>query len=465
MTDGLTAYVAEWVLGLAYESLPNLVRRQALEHIYDGYGLALSARHEESHKIIRKYVESQGGDRAVGIWGTSQRVSASLAALVNGLAIHALDYDDTQLSTNPASVYGLLTHPTAPVLAAAAAVAEMVGASGKDLITAYVGGVEVACRLADAMYPRHYNDGFHSTGTVGALGAVAAAGKLLELDESQMRIAFGIAAPLGGGYRENFGTMTKPLHAGIAASAGVTAAWLAREGFTASDSILEAARGFFSAAAGGYERERVQGRLGNPYYFEDPGVSIKPYPCGSLSHPALDGILSMIYEYDIHPERVVEVVAYTNSAMLNALIYRYPKTDLEAKFSLAFLLAAAVLFRRVGIHEFRDDIVHRDDVHAMIGRCHHRSDPEIDKRGFQHMETRIVITLDDGRNLERTEWRASGHPKKPMSAKQLQAKFAECASMTLTPEETERASQRIWRLETLNSVGAVHEALIPRSAV
>jgi 2-methylcitrate dehydratase PrpD len=201
---------------------------QARAHILDGYGLALSGFDEESHVILRRHIARAGGLGEATVLGTPLRAPAETTALVNALGMHAMDYDDTQLSTNPDSVYGLLTHPTTPVLGAAAAAAELVGAGGRELLTAYVAGVEVACRLADAMNPRHYHHGFHSTGTVGAFGAVAAAGRLLGLTREQMRHAFGIAAPLGGGYRENFGTMTKPLHAGQAAQAGVLARLLQR---------------------------------------------------------------------------------------------------------------------------------------------------------------------------------------------------------------------------------------------
>ncbi len=177
----LTAYVAGWTLGLGYDDIPASVRQKAIEHTLDGYGLSLSGHDEEGHAIMRHYIATIECKGEVQVFGTPLRTSADAAALVNGLAMHAMDYDDTQLSTNPESVYGLLTHPTTPVLGAASAAAELVGASGRELLVAYVAGIEVACRIADAANPRHYNEGFHSTGTMGAFGAVAAAGKLLKL--------------------------------------------------------------------------------------------------------------------------------------------------------------------------------------------------------------------------------------------------------------------------------------------
>jgi 2-methylcitrate dehydratase PrpD len=370
-----------------------------------------------------------------------------------------MDYDDTQLSTNPASVYGLLTHPTTPVLGATSAIGEVVGAAGRDLLTAYVAGVEVACRTADASNPRHYNKGFHSTGTFGALGAVAGAGKLLGLSREQMLRAFGIAASLAGGLRESFGTMTKPLHAGRAAEAGVFAARMAGEGFTAATNILEANRGLYSASSDGYEPSRIEGKLGRPFYFEDPGISIKPYPSGSLSHPGQDAVLELVREQDVHPDEVEEAIAGTNSAMPNALIYALPQTSLEAKFSFPFFLAIAILRRKVGIDEFRDEVVRSPEVQEMMKRCRHVIDSEIDARGFQHLDTRITIRLNDGRSFEKIESTATGHPKKPMSRGQLEAKFFECAELAINRERARLAADMIWRLEELEHVGKLHELL------
>ncbi len=455
----LTEYVADFALGLRYDDIPEPVRHTAIEHILDGYGLALSGVAEESHGVLRRYLEQIACAGEVTVLGTPLRTSADMAALVNGLAIHAMDYDDTQLSTNAESVYGLLTHPTAPVLAACSAIAELVGASGRDLLTAYVAGVEIACRTADASNPRHYHKGFHSTGTFGAIGAVAGAGKLLGLSKGQMLYALGIAASLSGGYRESFGTMTKPLHAGNAARAGVFAARLAADGFTAARNILEADRGLYNASSDGYEPSRIEGRLGSPFFFQDPGVSIKPYPSGSLSHPGQDAVLELVREHDITPDQVEEAVAGTNSAMPNALIYSMPTTALEAKFSFPFFLAIAILRRKVGIEEFRDEVDRSPEVQDMMKRCHHVVDEEIDAAGFQHLDTRVTIRLKDGSVVERVEAAATGHPRKPMSREQLEAKFFECSDLAIDRDQARTAVDAIWGLEELDDVTRLHKTL------
>ena len=454
----LTEYICDWALGLEDAAVPPGVRTAAVRHVLDGYGLALSGHAEGSWQILREHLVAAGGVGEAHVLGSHERLPAEAAALANGLAMHAMDYDDTQLATDPDSVYGLLTHPTTPVLAAASATAELAGASGRQLVTAYIAGVEVACRIADAIAPRHYQDGFHSTGTIGVFGAVAAAGRLLGLDREQMTTAFGIAAPLGGGYRENFGTMSKPLHAGHAAAGGVRAARLAARGFTAARNILEARRGFYRAAAGGYAAERVFERLGDPF-FEVPGISIKPYPSGSLSHPGQDAAIDLVVEHDVQPEEVERATAFTNSAMPNALIYALPQTALEAKFSFPFVLAIAILRRRAGIAEFTDDVVRSSEVQAMLRRCRHVADPDIDARGFHRLETRIEIVLRDGTVLEKTYSTATGHPEKPMSDAQLEEKFIECAAIALDQDRARALARRAWDVDAAAEVGELHRAL------
>jgi 2-methylcitrate dehydratase PrpD len=455
----LTRYVAEFTLHLSYEDIPETVRASAIEHILDGYGVGLAGNDEKSHAILRGHAQTAACTGETTIWGTPFRSTAELGALINGLAMHAMDYDDTQLSTNPESVYGLLTHPTTPVLGATSAVAEIVGANGTDLLTAYVAGVEVACRTSDASNPRHYQKGFHSTGTFGAIGATAGAAKILGLDVDQTLHALGIAASLSGGYRESFGTMTKPLHAGLAAQAGVFAARLASQGFTAATNILEAKRGMYEASSDGYEPSRIEGKLGSPFFFDDPGISIKPYPSGSLSHPGQDAVLELVKEHDIRPDDVEEAVAGTNSAMPNALIYALPQTALEAKFSFPFFLAIAILRRKVGIAEFRDEVVRTPEVQEMMKRCRHVVDHEIDARGFQHLDTRVTIRMKDGRVFEKLESFATGHPKKPISREHLERKFFECAALAIDENRARQAAELIWRIDELEHVGKLHELL------
>src|SRR5439155_5938320 len=243
------------------------------------------------------------------------------AAFANGLTIHADDYDDTQLAVAKDRVYGLLTHPTAPALPPVLALAERDRRSGADLMLAYQAGVEVECKIAEAILPRHYQQGFHSTATCGSIGAAASAAKLLGLDRDPPRRALSIGATQAGGLRENVGTMTTPFHAGRAAENCVVAAEIAALGFTASPNGLEADRGFFRAAGGGFDAAVISGKLGNPWTFHFPGVSIKPHPSGSLTHPGMAVMMDLVRKHDIRPDQVRRVAVGTNHNMPNALIH------------------------------------------------------------------------------------------------------------------------------------------------
>ncbi|MGH7816294.1 MAG: MmgE/PrpD family protein, partial [Candidatus Binatia bacterium] len=275
---GLTQEVASFVAKTRYRDLPREVVQLARGFILDGFGVALAGSTDECSRIVQGQIRQMRAKGESAILGTVLFAPAAKAALANGVAGHAMDYDDTQLSTSKEAVYGLLTHPTTPVLAAALAIGEKEKISGEEFVLSYILGVEVECRIADAIAPRHYQDGFHSTATMGGLGAAMAVGKILRFNEEKLIRTLGIAASMASGLRENFGTMTKPLHAGRAAENGVTAALLAEAGFTSATNILEARRGFFNAMAGGYDENKIAGRLGRPYFMKEPGISIKPYP-------------------------------------------------------------------------------------------------------------------------------------------------------------------------------------------
>jgi 2-methylcitrate dehydratase PrpD len=353
----------------------------------------------------------------------------------------------------------MTTHPTTPVLAAALAVGEKAKISGQDLILAYILGVEVECRIADAIHPRHYQSGFHSTATMGGLGAAMAAGKILGLKEEGLVRALGIAASMASGLRENFGTMTKPLHAGRAAENGVTAALLAEAGFTSAMNILEAQRGFYNAMAGGYDESKIAGRLGRPYFMAEPGISIKPYPSGSLSHPAQDLILDLVKQHDLHAREIESIEVGTNSNVPNALIYPTPKTALEGKFSIPFCMAIAVLERRAGIAQFQDRKVRDRNVIALMKRVTLVVDDELEALGYDQVRSRIRIKLNDGRLIEGRYDVARGHPDKPMSWAELCEKFYDCADLVLTRRNAEHVVEFVARLEQERGLAPLLRAL------
>ncbi|MDQ7843415.1 MAG: MmgE/PrpD family protein [Armatimonadota bacterium] len=447
---GVTEQLARFALET--RPIPDDVRELATNHLVDGIAVMLAGAAEESGRLVRAHLREIAGAAQATVLGSRLRAPLQLAAWANGTAGHAMDYDDTQLATDPQSVYGLLTHPTVPVLAAALAAAEGAGASGAALLDAYIVGVEVACRIADAVHPRHYRDGFHSTATMGGFGAAAAAARIFGCDLDATLRAFGLAASMSAGLRENFGTMTKPFHAGRAAENGLFAVLLARRGWTAAKNILEAPRGFYSAAAGGYDPARIEGKLGAPYFFIHPGISIKPYPSGSLSHPAQDVLLDLVREHDIRPEQVERIDVGVNSHVPNALIHTRPTTALEGKFSLQFQMAIGVLERRAGIAQFVDAKVQDPRTRALMERVHVYVDPEIEALGYNEMRMKVRITLRDGRTLAGYADKAKGHPRKPMTRDDLREKFLDCATLVMPTETAESALVHLWAIREIERV-------------
>src|SRR5205809_931850 len=340
-TPGLTDYVGRFVVNTTYEDIPADVIELGKKSILDGLGLALAGSRAQTGAICRQYLEddlSICGGKAIVI-GSALETSPRFAAFLNGVSIHADDFDDTQLSAAKDRVYGLLVHPTVPVLPAVLAVTEGRAISGKEFMLAYHLGVEVECKIAEAISPRHYQDGFHSTGTCGPFGSAAACAKLLQFDLSKIQNTFGLAASQSGGLRENFGTMTKPFQAGHAAESGLLSAGLVSLGWTAAEQILEAERGFFHALGGSFDPGAIMDRLGKPWTFTSPGISLKPYPSGSLSHPAMTELARLINAHKLQPTQVQKLDIGANHQMTTTLLHHRPKTGLEAKFSMEFCLA------------------------------------------------------------------------------------------------------------------------------
>ena len=457
-----TDHVAGFVVAAKSSDIPKDVAHLGKRSVLDGIGLALAGAASECGHIALKYLESLGiaNDKGSTVIGTGLRLPARFAAFANGLAIHADDYDDTQLAVAKDRVYGLLTHPTAPALPPVLALAERDRRSGADMMLAYQVGVEVECKVAEAIMPRHYQHGFHSTATCGSIGAAAGAAKLLGLDRDATRRALSLGATQAGGLRENFGTMTKPFHAGRAAENGVIAAEIAALGFTASPNGLEADRGFFRAAGGGYNVEMIEGKLGSPWTFHSPGVSIKPHPSGSLTHPGMAVMMDLILEHDIQPGKVKRVAVGTNHNMPNALIHHQPKNELQAKFSMEFCMAILLLERRAGLGEFTDEVVNRPDVQAMIAKVDFGVHPEAEAAGFDKMTTIIEVELVDGTVIRGRADFGKGSPANPMTDEELSEKFRQCAAWGgLSRDQTQVVLDLVWKIETLGDVNQLTQLL------
>ena len=462
MSDNITARVSSFVAETTLADVPADVVTTAKHSILDGFGLAVAGSRSHAAQIAREEVLSyRCAATDATVLGTSVRLPSRFAAFLNGLAIHADDYDDTQLATLPDRVYGLLTHPTAPVLPAVLALAERLRRSGSDALLAYLVGTETESKIAEAIDPRHYDAGFHSTATAGSIGAGAAASRMLALAADDTAAALGVAASSAGGLRENFGTMTKPFHAGRAAENGVLAAQLVVKGFTATHNVLEAPRGYFSAAGGGYDAATME-HLGDPWTFASPGVSIKPYPSGSLTHPAMTTMIDLIRTNSITAGDVELVTVGTNRHMPNALIHHRPKDHLAAKFSMEFCMAILLLEGRAGLQEFTDEVVCRPDVQAMIERVRFEVDPEAENAGYNTMTSIVRVHLRDGRMVEGRAAFGKGSPANPMTDAELREKFLGCLDAGgVDAQAGERAADLILDIENQPNVDAIMALLAP----
>jgi 2-methylcitrate dehydratase PrpD len=461
----VTKAVAEFCSRMRFADVPGDVLALGKKSILDGLGLALAGSVARTGEICRDYLRSMAaGSGPSTVLGSSMKAPVRFAAFANGVGIHADDYDDTQLAVAPDRVYGLLTHPTSSVLPAALATAEAASFSGRDLLLAYHVGVEVACKIAEAIAPRHYQDGFHSTGTCNTFGAATAAAKLRGFDERKVAQALGLAASQASGLRENFGTMTKPFQAGHAAEAGIVSADLVDRGWTASEAILEAPRGFFRAAGGGFDPAAIMGKLGQPWTFADPGISIKPHPSGSLTHPGMTELARLVREHAIRADQVERVDVGTNRNMPNALIHHRPADGLQAKFSMEYCMAAILLFGKADLAEFEDAVVRRPDVQAMVQRIRFGVHPEAEAAGYNKMTTIIDVHLRDGRTISGRADFGKGAPANPMSYDEVAGKFERCAEFARWPGSRVRSViETVRALEDLRDVRAL-SALLAKAA-
>jgi 2-methylcitrate dehydratase PrpD len=402
--------------------------------IVDALGLYLAGSREHSVEILIADALEQGGraDAPLPAAGAA-RVPAALAARIWGTAGHAHDWDDTQVSHDPAHIYGLLTHPTIPPLTAALVMAERLGIrDGKAVMLAFQLGFEVECKISEWMTPRHYRRGHHTSGTVGTFGACVAAAHLLGLSGDRLAHALGMAASFAAGIRCNFGTMTKPLHVGRACENGVTAALLAARGFDADPAALDGPWGFFSVMGEGFDAEKAKEGFDQRLTIENPGISIKPYPSGILTHQSMDAMLKLVLDHDLKPEQVERLRFFAGKNIIEPIRYPIARNHLQAKFSMPALLAMIVLCRRASHHEFEDAFVAGEAMQDLQARTDVINDPEIDARGYDLIRSRIEVETKDGRTL--VQWadeRYRGGPLNPISDADLDGKFRMCAEGVL----------------------------------
>jgi 2-methylcitrate dehydratase PrpD len=439
----VTRRLAHYVVASKPEDIPAPVKKEAARTLLNWVGCAVGASRHESVEIAIAALAPFAGPAQATILGRKERMDVLNAALVNGIASHVFDYDDTHLKT--------VIHPAGPVASAILALSEYRPVSGRDFVHALIMGVEVECRIGNAVYPAHYDAGWHITGTTGVFGSAAAVGKLLGLTDQQMTWALGIAATQPVGLREMFGTMTKSFHPGRAAQNGLTAAMLASRNFTSSEQALEAKSGWANVLSTARDYTEITKMLGQTY--EISLNTYKPFACGIVIHPAIDGCIQLRNQYKLTPNQIERIALRVHPLVLELTGKRTPQTGLEGKFSVYYASAVAIAEGAAGEKQFSDALVRDPAIVALRDRVTATVDPSVGEA-----QVKITMTLNDGRRLEKTVEKVIGSLENPMSDAALETKFLDLAAGILPSPQARKLLDLCWNAEKLGGAGEIAKA-------
>ena len=446
--------LAAYAMAESFDKLPAATVQAARLAILDTLGVTVAGSVEKTAERARALIAHRQGVEEATVIGTARRASVEDAALANGTASHALDYDDVQQS--------LSGHPSAPILSSALPVAERAGAPGSALLTAFVIGVEIEAKLGRALNPAHYETGWHATATLGVLGAAAAVAKLIGLSAERTAHALAIAATMASGIKANFGTDCKPFHVGHAARCGIEAALLAQAGFTGNPRAFEHRGGFGSTHGAGAspQWDLATAGLGSPHELVDPGIGVKRFPACASTHQSLDATLALAAEHAIDAEAVEAVECGVSYLAPHQLIYDRAETGLQGKFSMPYCVSVALLDGTVGLAQFADERVSRTDVQKLMPRVRMVVHPEQTTR--ESLRTRfseVTITLKDGRRFQHRVTQAKGQPRNPLTIAELETKFRDCVTRALPADRASALMAAVHTLEALPDVRALGRLL------
>ena len=443
----LTQKLAQFVLDTPTHAIPKNVIESARNAAIDTLGCALAGIHEPTSQIAARWSQQMGSKEQVGVWGHNFRASPSEAAFVNAISSHALDFDDVSPSFRG--------HPSTSLFPVAMAVAEETGAKGIDILAAYAIGLEVGCKIGRGLGTQHASKGgWHPTATIGVLAATAVAARLWGLNAQALSRAWGMAASQMGGLSANFGTMTKPFHAGHAARCTVMSAWMAREGYTANETIFEGKKNLFTTYAGedGVDFSIALDQLASPWELLDPGLLVKRWPCCYANHRAIGGTLQLMQEEAIPPETITEISVGFLPGSDKALVSRSPNTGLEAKFSIEYTLAALLTDGKLTMETYTDPMVQRTKVRHLMGKVN-RYNLEGQYTGVLGY-TDVNISTAQGKRSIRVD-RSPGSPQWALSEKERDEKFIDCAALSLGTQKAHSILNLLTKFEQLENIKAL----------
>ena len=439
----VTRTLARYVLALRYDDLPESVRKEARRTLLNWVGCTVGGSRHETVAVALAALAPFSGPAQASVLGRRERLDILHASLVNGISSHVFDFDDTHLKT--------VIHPAGPVVSALLALAEHRPQPGRDFLAAMVAGIEAECRIGNAVYPAHYDRGWHITGTAGVFGAAVACGRSLGLSEQQMVWALGLAATQPVGLREMFGTMTKSFHPGRAAQNGLTAALLAAKNFTSTEVALEGKSGWANVLSTTRNYSEVTGNLGRTY--EISLNTYKPFACGIVIHPAIDACIQLRNEHRLTADMIERIDLRVHPLVLELTGKKTPATGLESKFSVYFAAALAIVVGSAGMRDFSDANAKNPAIVALRDRVTATVDP-----AMKEEQVRATIVLKDGRRLEKFIEHVVGSVERPMSDADLERKFQGLAEGVLPDSQTRALIARCWDVESLRSAADLAEA-------
>jgi 2-methylcitrate dehydratase PrpD len=444
-----TRTLASYVVSSRPADIPADVRHEAKRALLNYVGCALGGCRHEAVDLVLRALGPYAGRPTASILGRAERLDPLHAALANGVSSHVLDYDDTTPKN--------YSHTSSPVASALFAYASASPVRGAEFAHAFVLGFEAASRVANAVYPAHYEAGWHITGTAGVFGAAAAVGRLAGLDEQRMVWALGLAATQAAGLREMFGSMGKALHPGRSAQNGYAAALLAQAGFTSGERGIEGPRGFAPVQAAAFDLSKITSRLGVD--FDLRFNAYKPYPCGIVNHPTIDGAIRLHDEHRPDPESIVAVTLHVAPLVLDLCNQQRITRGLQGKFSVYHGAAVGLVRGKAGIREYTDEAVNDPPIRRVRELARAVGDPSLTED-----QARIEVELADGRTLATVVEQSLGNLGRPLSDRQLEDKLRDQAADVLSSRDLDALIGLCWQIDALDDVGELVAAALPAAA-
>ncbi|WP_010530094.1 MmgE/PrpD family protein [Lentibacillus jeotgali] len=425
MSSLLMDKIIRFVNSTEYDALPDEIKKTSKYAITDTVGVALAGWNESCVQILKKTYKSRksGGEMSL-LWGDAYELPLEITALINGTAAHALDFDDVTPT--------VLAHPSAPIVSSIIPIAEYLEKSGRELITSYAIGTEVMIRIGQVMGFNHYNLGWHATSTLGTIGATTACGYLFQLGEKELSNAIAISASMAGGLQKNFGTMTKPLHVGLASQHAVQATILAREGYAGNSEVFDS-RGFFNAFGGTVSTNEFHDNIkklnfGNPYDYQKNGLSVKKFPCCYLTHRFIQGVLELREEFNLSIENVSGINVLVPQGGLMPLIHNNPVTGLQGKFSAEYTCLAALEDGYIQLQTFTSEKLNRQKIRNSFFKvkAQEYTVSPTDNKMVDEGPVYVTIELNDGEKFEKIVYHTPGSKECPMNLQEYRNKWLDC---------------------------------------